>query len=344
MHKAVCIVAESVVNTRIVSSVAESDKPPFPCFCFFRDQRTRSAAPFMEDYTQWYWQEEGRTPFPFRAVDSMHLEALFRQQQTDPVTLKFAHAPWKDVSITKDAITLMGVGTGNADDEYAFLNLKRKVHTPTSAKVSYWDEDLETWVDHQPQDATLIVDAKRYGHTRTLVTIGTVAHRIDLNELLQIEEGRTAIRPIRIKNAGHMYVPDHVKPVAPIDAYECVAVDRDLGRVPGLVDQLKCPITQAVMQVPVVAPDGHTYELEAIEVALKTNGKSPMTNLPMEARFHVNYSLRGIIENAIPKEVKQRYAEKQRAAQRVAQSKMRARKSTTWHGVPSRSKMPRRML
>ena len=53
----------------------------------------------------------GRTPFPFRAVDSMHLEALFRQQQTDTVTLKFAHAPWKDVTITKDAI-VNGGGDG----------------------------------------------------------------------------------------------------------------------------------------------------------------------------------------------------------------------------------------
>ena len=296
----------------------------------------------MTDYTQWYWQEEGRTPFPFRAVDSMHLEALFRQQQTDPVTLKFAHATWKDVSINKMSITLMGVSTRNLADEYTFLNLKRKVCTPTSAKVSYWDELQKTWVDHQPQDATLIVDAKRYGHTRTFVTIGTVTHRIDLVELLQFQG--TAIRPIRIENAGRKHVPDHVKPVAPIDAYESVAVDHDLGRVPGLVDQLKCPITQAVMQVPVVAPDGHTYELEAIETALKTNGKSPMTNLPMEARFHVNYSLRGIIENAIPKEVKERYAEEQRAAQRAAQSKMRARKSTPWHADLSRTKTPRRML
>jgi hypothetical protein len=299
----------------------------------------------MTDYTQWYWQEEGRTPFPFRAVDSMHLEALFRQQQTDPVTLNFAHAPWKDVTITKDAITLMGVGTGNADDEYAFLNLKRKVRTPTSAKVSYWDEVQKTWVDHQPQDATLIVDAKRYGHGRTVVTIGNVVCEIELNELMQTEEGTMTRRPIRIENAGRMHVPNHVKPVAPIDAYESVAVDHDLARVPGLVDQLKCPITQAVMQVPVVAPDGHTYELEAIETALKANGKSPMTNLPMEARFHVNYSLRGIIENAIPTEVKERYAEKQRAAHCVAQSKMRARKSTPWHADLSRTKTrPRRVL
>ena len=66
----------------------------------------------MEDYTQWYWQEEGRTPFPFPAVKSMHLEAMFRQQRTDPVTLSFTHAPWKDVTITKDTITLMGRSRG----------------------------------------------------------------------------------------------------------------------------------------------------------------------------------------------------------------------------------------
>ena len=98
--------------------------------------------------------------------------------------------------------SLMGVGTGNADDEYAFLNLKRKVRTPTSAKVSYWDEVQKAWVDHQPQDATLIVDAKRYGHGRTVVTIGNVVHEIELNELMQTEEGTMTRRPIRIENAG----------------------------------------------------------------------------------------------------------------------------------------------
>ena len=48
-------------------------------------------------------------------------------------------------------------------------------------------------------------------------------HEIELNELMQTELGTMTGRPIRIENAGRMHMPDHVKPVAPIDAYECVS-------------------------------------------------------------------------------------------------------------------------
>ncbi len=40
-----------------------------------------------------------------------------------------------------------------------------------------------------------------------------------------------------------------------------------------------CPITQDMMQEPVVASDGHTYERTAIELWLKNNNTSPMTGL-----------------------------------------------------------------
>jgi hypothetical protein len=42
-----------------------------------------------------------------------------------------------------------------------------------------------------------------------------------------------------------------------------------------------CPITCAIMKDPVICSDGNTYERKAIETWLRTNNKSPSTNLPL---------------------------------------------------------------
>ena len=46
-------------------------------------------------------------------------------------------------------------------------------------------------------------------------------------------------------------------------------------------EELQCPITHSLMDDPVVAEDGNTYEREAIERALSVHTRSPLTNLPM---------------------------------------------------------------
>ena len=57
-----------------------------------------------------------------------------------------------------------------------------------------------------------------------------------------------------------------------------VSIDRDSDSVEEL---LCCPITKSLMQDPVVAADGHTYEREAITAWLRSHGKSPVTQQPM---------------------------------------------------------------
>ncbi len=58
-----------------------------------------------------------------------------------------------------------------------------------------------------------------------------------------------------------------------------------------------CPITQEVMQNPVVCADGFTYEREAIAAWLKNKETSPMTNavLPHKA-LTPNFVLRSAIQ------------------------------------------------
>jgi hypothetical protein len=57
----------------------------------------------------------------------------------------------------------------------------------------------------------------------------------------------------------------------------------------------KCPITKTIMEDPVVADDGHTYERVAIEAWLKTRETSPLTNLTVSQRLIPNGNLREMI-------------------------------------------------
>jgi Mg-chelatase subunit ChlD len=58
-----------------------------------------------------------------------------------------------------------------------------------------------------------------------------------------------------------------------------------------------CPITQELMDDPVIGNDGHTYERKAIQQWLQTNNKSPMTRDPMMlADIKPNYALKSMIE------------------------------------------------
>jgi hypothetical protein len=63
---------------------------------------------------------------------------------------------------------------------------------------------------------------------------------------------------------------------------------------------LLCPITQQLMEHPVVAADGHTYERAAMEAWLRSErarGRSPLTNMPLEhTRLVTNYAVKAALE------------------------------------------------
>jgi len=69
------------------------------------------------------------------------------------------------------------------------------------------------------------------------------------------------------------------------------------GKIP---NEFICPITLDIMKEPMVMPDGHTYEKEAIKKALEITHVSPLTKMPMEFSDGViNYSLKSLIENYV---------------------------------------------
>ena len=64
-----------------------------------------------------------------------------------------------------------------------------------------------------------------------------------------------------------------------------------------LEDVLCCPITLDIMDHPVVAADGHTYERAAITQWIERNGKSPVTQQPLAVETLVpNLSMKHQIE------------------------------------------------
>ena len=70
--------------------------------------------------------------------------------------------------------------------------------------------------------------------------------------------------------------------------------DADQGPPPSLI----CPITQELLEDPVIAADGFTYEREAIErwLGMGTNRRSPTTNAPLAHRALVpNRSLASLV-------------------------------------------------
>ena len=59
---------------------------------------------------------------------------------------------------------------------------------------------------------------------------------------------------------------------------------------------LECPITCDVMEDPVQAEDGHTYERVAIETHLHLRQSSPMTNLAMGPRLTPNHAIKSMVD------------------------------------------------
>lgn len=64
-----------------------------------------------------------------------------------------------------------------------------------------------------------------------------------------------------------------------------------------LKDLITCPITQEIMEEPVMLSDGHTYEKESILRWLQNHSTSPMTNLPLAHKnWNRNHALEKIIQ------------------------------------------------
>ncbi|ORX87749.1 hypothetical protein BCR32DRAFT_324277 [Anaeromyces robustus] len=81
---------------------------------------------------------------------------------------------------------------------------------------------------------------------------------------------------------------------------ENIPNDNDILNDDKIPNEFLCPITLDIMREPIVMPDGHTYEKEAIKQVLEIYHVSPLTKMPMEFSDGViNYSLKSLIETYI---------------------------------------------
>ena len=72
------------------------------------------------------------------------------------------------------------------------------------------------------------------------------------------------------------------------------------GNSPEPPDEYLCPITQDIMQDPVVAADGRSYERNAIAEWFDAHNTSPMTNLELPHRNLIpNIELKSLIQRYV---------------------------------------------
>ena len=82
------------------------------------------------------------------------------------------------------------------------------------------------------------------------------------------------------RTPSHSEKPKQKKP-APKKEEKKTTCDPSSQKTTKLEDILRCPIAGNIMNDPVVAADGHTYERKAITEWIREHGTSPKTNQPL---------------------------------------------------------------
>ena len=116
-------------------------------------------------------------------------------------------------------------------------------------------------------------------------------------EVVKILAANIKDRRERSKNQETITPSIASKPKTKADLGLKLSVVYDDGHARETEIDFLCPITKSIMEDPVVAGDGHTYEREAISQWIHTNGKSPITQERLSSDSLVpNLNLRHQIE------------------------------------------------
>lgn len=85
-----------------------------------------------------------------------------------------------------------------------------------------------------------------------------------------------------------------------------VQVKRRRPGIRELIVSFLCPLSKMVMEDPVIAMDGYTYERRAIEAYIRANSVSPVTGLPMQRLLVPNRNLKAQMVKYYPDAPKRR--------------------------------------
>lgn len=177
----------------------------------------------------------------------------------------------------------------NVDDmEVAGLAVRRTAAHAVSTSVSYWDD--EDWVPMDSYTQCLIHTAISVSRQKTVVYIGNSTYDIFLQtgQEKQINRDSGMCRPLRVQSGVSMTVLGSAQDEKETD------VEDD----PAMPNEFRCPITHMVMRVPVVAADGHSYELKALQKWLLKKQTSPVTGATISGtNLIMNRSLKKLIND-----------------------------------------------
>ena len=236
---------------------------------------------------------------PFAGACNDAIEALFRKKDATGTDLIDVTTVLKqDVQLGRHDLQVMRVEFGLT----GVMLLKRKkfdlVQPSDNYYCQFWDDSF--WKFYDIENTNLILDAKKYGHSRiTIVIDSDVAYkryRVVLAEVLPPWQENLVTGCLRPVSISKIAVPEATDLIAPPESYHKIANNVDKK----IADELTCPISYEIMHDPVVAEDGHTYEREHIVKVLETTGKSPFTQQTMGRILVPNRPLRNMIQALIP--------------------------------------------
>lgn len=169
------------------------------------------------------------------------------------------------------------------------LPVRRTAKDAVSTTVYYWGDD--DWYEIvEPHAKCLLHTAISVGRERTALYVGDTTYDIFLESGKEKQINRVTgnVRPLLVKG-------DAATSVLGLTVDE---KEMDIEDDPAMPVEFRCPITQMVMRMPVVASDGHSYEFKALQKWMLKKQTSPVTGQPLSGTcFVVNHNLKKLIRD-----------------------------------------------
>ena len=170
------------------------------------------------------------------------------------------------------------------------LPVRRSKGDPPEGTVEYWDD--VSYVQCDKFITNLVVDAIKIGRSSVAFFVGDELYTIDLSQGLKrmcqcnTSTGRT--RPLFVEMPPAVYGQDDVDELV-------ISANVEESKVP---PEFLCPITMAIMTMPVVAADGNTYDKKAIMRWMAKKRVSPVSSVPLaNSDLTLNRALRKLISD-----------------------------------------------
>ena len=166
--------------------------------------------------------------------------------------------------------------------------VRRSASNAVNTTVHYWGDD--DWYQMDAYATCLIHTATLAGRQRTAIYIGNTAYDLFLQPGNEKQTNR---------DTGHVR-PLLIKGVSATGVFGLTANKKDNFIADDLTmpAEYRCPITQMVMQMPVVATDGHSYEYTAFKKWMSKKQTSPVTGAPLPSPLLIiNHNLKKLIRD-----------------------------------------------